>query len=141
MRVVVVDDHPLFRAGVIQALQGQSGLQIVGEGDCAADAVDLVRRHSPEILLLDLDLPGGGLNAVQAITSSFPDTKILILTVSQSEENAAAALKHGARAYVLKGVGGSKLVGILKAVMEGEIFVSPPLAGSRDGNSTRPSVD
>jgi DNA-binding NarL/FixJ family response regulator len=128
LRIAIVDDHPLFRAGVVRVLSDRPELEIVGEAGTAEDAVELVRREAPAILLLDLGIPGGGLNAARTLTSSHPGTRIVILTSSADPENVDAALQAGAQGYVLKGVGGRELSRIIALVMAGRVFVSPPLA-------------
>ncbi|MBI2941535.1 MAG: response regulator transcription factor [Chloroflexi bacterium] len=128
-RVVIVDDHPLFREGVAHTLVAEPDLEVVGQGVTAEDALHLARDLLPEIILLDIAMPGGGLNAAQTIATACPVTKIVMLTVSEEEEDVLAALKAGARAYILKGVSARELVSILRAVAVGEVYVSPKLAG------------
>jgi two-component system, NarL family, nitrate/nitrite response regulator NarL len=135
IRVAVVDDHPLFRAGVLEALGDPSEFEIVGEAETAEDAIELARRESPEILLLDLGIPGSGLKAAGTVTASYPSTRVVILTSSSDEENVEAAMKAGARGYILKGVGGRELTRILREVMAGQIYVSPQLSNSANYNS------
>jgi DNA-binding NarL/FixJ family response regulator len=127
-RIVVVDDHPLFLSGVVQTLKADPNFDVVGQGESAADAVQLAKRELPDLLLLDVDIPGGGLSAAQAIVAACPFTKVVMLTVSQDGENLAEALRAGARAYVLKGVGGRELSRILLSVKAGEVYVTPTLA-------------
>mgnify|MGYP001591730034 CR=1 FL=1 len=102
LRVVVVDDHPMFRDGVISSLRADENIQVVGQGASAADALALAQEHLPDIILLDLTMPGGGLNAARAIATACPVTKIIVLTVSENEDDLLNAIKAGARAYILK---------------------------------------
>jgi two-component system, NarL family, nitrate/nitrite response regulator NarL len=136
LRVAVVDDHPLFRAGVVEALGDGPEFEIVGEAGTAEEAVELVRRESPEILLLDLGIPGSGLNAASAVISSYPSTRVVILTSSNDEDDVAVAMKAGARGYVLKGVGGRELIRILRRVTAGHIYISPQLADTLGAGPT-----
>ena len=129
LTVVVVDDHPLFREGVAQTLQAE-GIEVLGQGGTAAEAVRLAYEWLPDVLLLDIDIPGGGLNAALEVAQSCPVTKIVMLTVSEEEDNLIAALRAGARAYVLKGVAARELVRILGSVAAGESYVTPTLAAS-----------
>lgn len=129
-RIVIVDDHPLFRDGVVQTLKGNPHFEVVGQGASARDAVELAKKELPELLLLDLDIPGGGIAAAEAVAAACPVTKVVMLTVSESEENLAASLRVGARGYILKGVGGRELIRILLAVRDGEAYVTPTLATS-----------
>ena len=123
-----MDDHPLFRSGVVQTLKADPDFEVVGQGETAAEALQLAKKELPELLLLDIDIPGGGLNAAEAVASACPATKVVMLTVSQNEENLAAALRAGARAYVLKGVAARELSRILLSVRAGEVYVTPALA-------------
>jgi len=97
VRVGVVDDHPLFRAGAIQVLAMADGIEVVGEGATGADALRIAREVSPDIILLDLHLPGGGLQAAARITAEYPNVRIIVLTASESEQDVTSALQAGAR--------------------------------------------
>ena len=130
LHIAIVDDHPLFREGVVHTLGAQPDVEIVGEGESAEDAVRIAGERLPDIILLDVSMPGGGLNAVREIASAFPVVKIVMLTVSEEEEDVTAALRAGARAYVLKGVAARELVRILRAVAAGEVYVTPTLAAN-----------
>jgi len=128
--VVIADDHALFREGLISILQAQDGLQVVGEGASADAAISLARELQPEIALLDIDMPGGGLEAARVLAEECPDTKVCMLTASDADEHLVSALKLGARAFILKGVAARELVRILRSVAEGEVYVPPALAAS-----------
>ncbi|RWM08927.1 MAG: response regulator transcription factor [Mesorhizobium sp.] len=128
IRIAIVDDHPLFREGVARSLGEIGGFEIVGEGASAEDAERLVRASTPDILLLDISMPGGGLNALASILSATPEQKVVMLTVSETNADVAQALKAGARGYVLKGVGSKALAEILRDVANGQSYVSPSLS-------------
>ena len=130
LHVAIVDDHPLFREGVAYTLSNQPHVEVVAEGASAADAVRIAGERLPDVMLLDVSMPGGGLNAVRQIAAAFPVVKVVMLTVSEEEEDVAAALRAGARAYVLKGVAARELVRILRTVAAGEVYVTPSLAAS-----------
>jgi two-component system nitrate/nitrite response regulator NarL len=130
LQIAIIDDHPLFREGVVHTLGSQPDIEVVGEGESAADALRIVAERMPDILLLDVSMPGGGLNAVRQIATSFPVVKVVMLTVSESEDDVTAALRAGARAYVLKGVASRELARILRSVAAGEVYVTPSLAAS-----------
>jgi len=130
IRTVIVDDHPLFREGVANTLRAEPDIEIVGQGDSAEEAIRLTCDLVPDIMLLDIDIPGGGLHAAQSIVAACPVTKIAVLTVSVDEQHLVAALKAGVRAYILKGVGARELVRIVRAVSAGEVYVTPTLATS-----------
>ncbi|CDX21862.1 Two-component system response regulator [Mesorhizobium sp. ORS 3324] len=128
IRIAIVDDHPLFREGVARSLGEIGGFELVGEGASAEDAERLVRVSAPDILMLDISMPGGGLNALASILSVAPEQKIVMLTVSETNADVAQALKVGARGYVLKGVGSKSLAEILRDVANGQSYVSPTLS-------------
>jgi DNA-binding NarL/FixJ family response regulator len=128
--LAIVDDHPLFRAGVVQTLSAEPDIEVIGQGETAKDALRLACDFLPDIILLDIAMPGGGLNAARDIASACPVTKIVMLTVSEEEDDVMAALKSGARGYILKGVSARELVRILRLVYAGEVYVTPSLAAS-----------
>jgi DNA-binding NarL/FixJ family response regulator len=130
IRVVIVDDHPLFREGVATILGNEPDFEVVGQGATADEAIQLSLDLLPELLLIDIDMPGNGITAARAVAAACPVTRIIFLTVSEADENLVAALKAGGRAYILKGVAGRELVRILRAVYEGESYVPPALAAS-----------
>jgi len=130
LQIAIVDDHPLFREGVSQALSRQTDFEIVGEGGSAADAIAIACRRLPEVMLLDVSMPGGGINAVREISATYPVINVVMLTVSQDEEDVTTALRAGARGYVLKGVAARDLVEIVRSVARGEVYVTPSLAAS-----------
>ena len=130
IHLVIVDDHPLFREGVIAILGTEPDMEIMGQGDTAEDAIRLSRDLMPDLLILDINIPGGGLRAAQIIASAYPVIKIVMLTGSPDEDNVLTALKAGAQAYVLKGVSARDLVNILHTVQAGESYVTPTLAAN-----------
>ncbi|HZQ06263.1 MAG TPA: response regulator transcription factor [Anaerolineae bacterium] len=130
IQIVIVDDHPLFRDGVVQTLQAELDIEIIGQATTAAEAVRLAGELLPDVILLDITIPGGGLNAARTITATSPVTKIIMLTASEAEEDVLAALKAGARGYILKGVSGHELIKIVRDVDAGEAYVTPTLAAS-----------
>jgi len=128
IRIAVVDDHPMFRDGVIHVLRTSKLFDVVGEGSCATDAVNLAKTQHPEVMLLDVSMPGGGIEAATAIAAQDPDVRVVMLTVSEQEEDVAAALQAGARGYMLKGTSGSDLIRIVQSVHRGESYITPGLA-------------
>jgi two-component system, NarL family, nitrate/nitrite response regulator NarL len=128
LRVVIADDHPLYRDGVARTLAERAGFQVLGVCGSADDAVLLAERHRPDLALLDISMPGGGIEAARRIAALGTATKIVMLTVSERDEDVMEALKAGAHGYVLKGVGASELLDIVRTVASGGSFVSPTLA-------------
>lgn len=128
IRVAVVDDHPLFREGVATILAQNTTFDIVAQGSSAEHAVRIAQDLLPDILLLDVTMPGGGIEAMRRIAQQCPYVKIVMLTASEDEQHVSAALEAGARGYVLKGVGAQELMQTLQAVYKGESYVTPQLA-------------
>ncbi|MBL0936740.1 MAG: response regulator transcription factor [Rhizobiaceae bacterium] len=128
LSVVVVDDHSLFRAGVISCLERDPAIRVVGEGASGREAVSLCAAGNPLVALIDISMPDDGIAAVGEIAAMKLDTRIIMLTVSENEDDVLRALDAGAVGYVLKGVSGPELVDAVKTVAAGETFVSPNLA-------------
>lgn len=128
IRIVVIDDHPLFRAGVVHVLQTHAGFEIVGEGTTISDALTMTGRLQPDVVLLDIGIEGGGLAAATAISQACPSAKIVMLTVSENEDDVFGSMQAGARGYLVKGISSSELVRVISAVHRGELYVMPELA-------------
>lgn len=129
IRVLVVDDHPMFRQGVVHSLGTDSGLTVVGETASGEEALKLARELLPDVVLLDISMPGwNGLVTAEKINSACPATTIVMLTVSEDKDQLFAAFKAGARAYVLKGVSARELTQVVRTAASGEVYVSPSLA-------------
>jgi DNA-binding NarL/FixJ family response regulator len=142
VQVAIVDDHPLFREGVANTLANSPEIEVVGQGSTAEDAVQLARDLLPDVLLLDISMKGGGINAARTIAESYPVVKIVMLTASEDEEDVRGSLKVGARGYILKGVTARDLVRIVISIEAGESYVTPALAASllTDLRQDRPSA-
>ncbi len=128
LRISVIDDHPMFRMGVVRGLEDEGGVEIVGEGATASDAVSIFERKRPDISLLDLSMPGGGHAAIRAIRALDSDASIVVLTASEDDNDVFEALQAGAKGYVLKGVEAGDLLEVLRGVAVGDTIVSPGLA-------------
>ena len=128
LSIAVVDDHPLFREGVMRILSEVEGFKIVGEGSTKDDALRICAMLRPDILIMDISMPGGGLNAILPVREINTDQKIIMLTVSETIDDVMSALDKGAKAYVLKGVGSRILADIVRSVAVGETYVSPALS-------------
>ena len=130
VRIIVVDDHPLYRDGVVRTLREMEGMEVVAECGSGTEAVALCARHRPDVALLDVSMPGGGIATVAEVLRVSPETKPLMLTVSESERDVFDALDAGAKGYVLKGVDGQELTRIIARVMAGDSHVEPALAAN-----------
>jgi two-component system, NarL family, nitrate/nitrite response regulator NarL len=128
IRVGVVDDHPLYRDGVIYTLAAQPDIEVVGQGASADDAIRIAIENEPDVLVLDMSMPGGGMKAVEAIALQRPLVKTLILTVVADEDQVCTVLNRGARGYLLKGTSGPELAQTVRVLSQGECYVSPSLA-------------
>jgi DNA-binding NarL/FixJ family response regulator len=128
MRLVVVDHRPLFREGVALILGLEADLSIVGSGESAEDAVRLVSTLLPDIVLFDLNIPGGGLQVLQQLRDVSPATNAIIFASTEDESTMLAAMRSGARGYVLNTVSAQQLAHIIREVHAGASYVSHQLA-------------
>jgi DNA-binding NarL/FixJ family response regulator len=127
-RVVLVDDHSMFRSGV-RAELGES-VEIVGEAATVGEAVATIRASKPDVVLLDVHMPeGGGLAVIAAVAADVPDTRFLALSVSDAAEDVIAVIRAGARGYVTKTISARELADAINRVADGDVVFSPRLAG------------
>jgi two-component system nitrate/nitrite response regulator NarL len=138
IRIVVADDHPLFLDGLVATLTADEELAVVATVGDAVAAVRAVREHAPDLALLDVAMPGGGLEAARQISAACPATRVVMLTSSEDEDDLMAAMTAGARGYVLKGVAGRELRAILKGIHAGGTYLAPGLAYGALKELTRP---
>ncbi|WP_285673560.1 response regulator [Paralimibaculum aggregatum] len=138
---MIADDHPLFRDGVARTLEESGALQVVAATGTAEAAIRAVEEHLPDIVCLDISLPGNGLDAARVIGERFPAVRIVMLTVSESDDDVMTAFKAGAKGYVLKGIGAAELVEVLTGVAAGGSYVSPSLAARVLGAMKSPRAD
>jgi DNA-binding NarL/FixJ family response regulator len=129
IRTLLVDDHALFRRGVVHSLTQAPDICIVGEASNGADALTMARELLPDVVLLDVSMPGWtGLMTAEKITTACPATAVVILTASEDRDTLLRAFKAGACAYVLKGVSAQELVRVVRGAANHEAYVSPTLA-------------
>ena len=124
----MVDDHPMMRRGLRDTLLEEGDFKIVGEGASASDAVDLAQSSHCDVIVIDVNMPGGGLNAVASIMRTGNAPKVLILSVFDNMANVRTAMELGASGYVLKGVEGHELARILRSIHAGRKHVESELA-------------
>lgn len=129
MRVVLVDDHPLFREGLASLLHARD-VEIVGEASDGAEGVELVRRLRPDAVLMDLTMPGGvgGLEATRLIKAEMPEVRVVILTVSEADADLFDAIRSGAHGYLVKSTSSEEFFDLLDALDRGEAPLSRGLA-------------
>ncbi len=128
VRVVVVDDHHLFRAGVLAELGER--LDVVGQAGGVAEAVATIGASRPDVVLLDVHMPdGGGVEVIRRVCGELPDVRFLALSVSDAAEDVIAVIRAGARGYVTKSISGAELADAVARVAEGDAVFSPRLAG------------
>lgn len=116
IRVAVVDDHPLFRNGVVATVNAVPEFQVVAQGACGSDAVRIARQQQPDIMLLDVNMPESGIDAAREILAISPSVKTVMLTACDGVEHVAAAFAAGARTLITKGVSSAELMTTLRAV-------------------------
>ncbi len=128
LRVVVVDDHAMFRGGVKAELR--SVVDVVGEAEDVDTAVEAISRLAPDVVLLDVHLPGGGgTEVLRRVSTRMPEVKFLALSVSDAAEDVIAVIRGGARGYVTKNITGAELLAAIRRVSDGDAVFSPRLAG------------
>ncbi|MEM9035572.1 MAG: response regulator transcription factor [Actinomycetota bacterium] len=127
--VVVVDDHPVVRGGIVALLGSEPGIDVVGEAADGADAVGLVVRLRPDAVLMDLRMPGlDGVGAIEAIRSEWPEAPIVVLTTYATDEAIVRAIEAGATGYLLKDAPPEELVDAVRRTAAGETVLAPPVA-------------
>jgi DNA-binding NarL/FixJ family response regulator len=127
MRILLADDHPLFRDGVASLLSAW-GHEVVGQAGTAEEAVRAAKRLRPDLVLMDVRMPGSGIAATAAIKSDLPAVAVVMLTVSEDEDDLFMAIKAGAQGYLLKNLESSQLRSMLGAVQRGEPAITPATA-------------
>src|ERR1700752_1269551 len=108
--VVVADDHSLFRTGVVQSLALDSAIKVIGEASSGTEAVELVKEHCPDLILLDISMPGDGIEKVREILLLPQPPRVVMLTVSQQDDDIVRSLEAGAVGYIAKGITGLDLI-------------------------------
>ena len=130
IRVVVIDDHSLFRRGITALLAHEPGIAVVGEAADGFDGIRTVLAQRPDVVLLDLNMPGlSGIETLQAILKDAPATHVVMLTVSEDAEDLFAALRSGALGYLLKNIDSEFLVASIRRAAAGDSVISPEMTG------------
>jgi two-component system response regulator DevR len=125
-RVLLVDDHELVRLGLMTLLNDRPDMEVVGEAGTAGEAVQAAERLQPDVVLMDIRMPGeGGIEATRQIVAALPDTKVVILTSFADDELVVRAIRAGAVGYVLKQIGNEELIRAITAAAQGEALLDP----------------
>lgn len=139
LRVLLADDHGLVRAGIRALLQSLPGIDVVAEADTGQRALDLIQQHHPDIVLMDVAMPGlNGLQATAKVSELSPQTRVVILSMYSDEEYVSQALRAGAAGYLLKDAGAAELELALTAVARGETYLSPAVSKHLVAHYVRP---
>jgi len=129
IRVLIADDHPLVRSGLRALLTSLDGFEVVGEAADGESAVDLVHRQRPDVVVMDVQMPReGGIEATRRIAATAPAVAVLMLTMHEDEESVFAAMRAGARGYILKGAEQDEVIGAIRAFSRGEAIFGPSVA-------------
>ncbi len=129
LRVLVVDDHPLYREGLVTAMSAMAGVQVVGEAGDGHAAVEAASRLSPDVVVMDLHMPGlNGIDATRQVVTAQPSVAVLVLTMLDGDDSVFAAMRAGARGYLLKGADRGEIARALEGVAHGEVVFSAGIA-------------
>ncbi|GLY09192.1 response regulator [Bacillus badius] len=125
-KIVIIDDHQLFREGVKRILEFEESFEVVAEGDDGRDALALIEEHHPDVVLMDINMPEvNGVEATRELVQKFQDTKVIILSIHDDENYVTHALKSGAMGYLLKEMDADALIEAVKVVSEGGSYLHP----------------
>jgi DNA-binding NarL/FixJ family response regulator len=129
IRVIIADDHALFRRGLEMVLESEPDIEVVAQANDGHEVVKLAVEHVPDLVLMDVRMPGrGGIDAAAAIKDQVPNSKILMLTISDEEEDLYDAIKAGASGYLLKEISIEEVAGAIRSVHAGQSLISPSMA-------------
>ena len=142
IRILIVDDHPVVRDGLRGMLAGTSDLEVVGEASDGADALEIVERLQPDVVLMDLRMPGlGGAPAIRALAERGSSAKVLVLTTYDSDSDVVPALEAGATGYLLKDTPREELVRAIRAAAQGDAVLAPSVASRLVSQLREPARD
>jgi DNA-binding NarL/FixJ family response regulator len=129
LRILIVDDHAVVRAGIRTLLESEGGFTVVAEAENGIEAIKMAQSHKPDVIVMDIRLPGGvsGIEACERIIRAMPDTKVLMLTSYAEDELVKEAIRAGAVGYVLKRVGNRELIETIRTIAHGDAVVDPAM--------------
>jgi two-component system, NarL family, response regulator len=141
IQIVVADDHPIVREGVVANLKQQRDLKVIGEANNGAEVLEFIKQHQPDIALLDLRMPRmNGLEVLLALNELKLQTKVIVMTAFENEEDIQHSMKAGARAYLLKGCPQETLVDAIRRVFNGEVYLPPQIAQKLVDRMQKPQI-
>ncbi|WP_421684537.1 UvrY/SirA/GacA family response regulator transcription factor [Stutzerimonas urumqiensis] len=142
IRVLVVDDHDLVRAGIVRMLADIDGVQVIGQADSGEEAIKRTRELKPDVVLMDVKMPGiGGLEATRKLLRSYPDLKVIAVTVCEEDPFPTRLLQAGAAGYLTKGAALGEMVQAIRLVFAGQRYISPQIAQQLALKSFQPQVN
>ena len=125
-KILVIDDHQLYREGIKKILEFEKSFEVVGEGSDGDQVIELVRNHKPDVVIMDINMPNmNGVEATRQLVRTFPDTKVIILSIHDDENYVTHALKTGASGYLLKEMDVDALIEAVKVVIDGGSYIHP----------------
>lgn len=139
IRIQLADDHAMVRAGFRHLLEDQGNITVVVESDCGEAAIRDYQRYTPDVIIMDLAMPGiGGIEAIRRITSKHPDARILVLSFHNNPGIPSRIIKAGAMGYLTKGSNPALLIEAIKQLMQGKTYIEPAIAAKMDPTNTNP---
>jgi DNA-binding NarL/FixJ family response regulator len=142
LAVLIVDDHPVVREGLRGMLAAEPAIRVVAEAASGGEAVVMAKRHRPDVVLMDLRMPGGdGVQATAGITAALPATRVVVLTTYETDADIVRAVEAGATGYLLKDTRRQDLVAAIRAAARGETVLGPAVAGRLVSHLRRPAVE
>src|SRR6266550_6554033 len=141
IRVLIADDHPVVCLGLLGIINGQRDMTVVGQAKSGTEAVAMARKHSPDVILMDLRMPGmNGVEATAAIRSERPESAVIVLTTYHGDEDIRKALAAGAQSYLLKGMSHLQLIEAIRSVRAGNPYFPRSIRNSVPGKLNRPAL-
>ena len=141
IRVLVADDHPVVREGLAAILDDQPDMEVIGQANNGQEAIDLFRKHQPDIALLDLRMPQvGGVEAITTIRTEFPNACIIMLTIYDTDEDIYQGLRAGARAYMLKDTPCEEIIEVIRSVCAGNRYVPATIGEKLAAHAEHPTL-
>jgi len=140
-RVLIADDHPVVCLGLLGIINGQPDMTVVGQAKSGSEAIALVRKHAPDVVLMDLRMPGiGGVEATEVIRAEHPECAVIVLTTYQGDEDIRRAMAAGAQSYLLKGMSHLKLLEAIRSVRSGQSYFPRSIRNSVPGKLNRAAL-